>query len=42
MGLPPREDHTLGHVGAVRDIIGRLGGRRLFEVVRHIGPKWAT
>ena len=25
MGLPPREGHTSGHVGAVRDRIGLLG-----------------
>ena len=39
MGLPPHEDHASNLVGPVRDIIGLLGWRRLFRVVRHIGPK---
>ena len=42
MGLPPHEDHASNLVGPVRDIIGRLGGCRLFQAVRHIGRKWAT
>ena len=41
-GLPPHEDHASNLVGPVRNIIGRLGGCRLFQAVRHIGPKWAT
>ena len=41
-GLPPREDHASNLVGLVRDIIGLLGWRRPFRVVRHIGQKWAT
>eukprot|EP00964_Phaeocystis_antarctica_P017979 scaffold9982_cov63-Phaeocystis_antarctica.AAC.7 len=41
-GLPPHEDHASNLVGPVRDIIELLGGRRLFQAVRHIGPKWAT
>jgi len=36
-GLPPREDHASNLVGLVRDIIGPLGWRRPFRVVRHIG-----
>ena len=39
MGLPPHEDHTSNLVGPVRGIIGRLGWRRLFRAVRHIGRK---
>ena len=39
MGLLPHEDHASNLVGPVRDIIGRLGGRRLFRAVRHIGRK---
>ena len=41
-GHPPHEDHASNLVGPVRDIIGRLGGRRLFQAVRHIGRKWAA
>ena len=41
-GPPAPRGHASNLVGPVRDIIELLGGRRLFQAVRHIGPKWAT